>query len=136
MDIFKEIKVRNEALKINTYNQFWKHTSGSQSRLFLAFDSKKGKMKMAFLQAQVPQPKASSDYKKTTFEFDVKDIHPIDQMDMNKQTREMIFSTVTNNAMSLSKLQVTLANVPLQLKMEKVSTLSKDTKIKLWRNWR
>ena len=51
-------------------------------------------------------------------------------MDMNKQTREMIFSTVTNTTMSLSKLQVTLANVQLQLKMEKVSTLSKDTKIK------
>lgn len=48
-------------------------------------------MKMAFLQAQVPQPKVTSDYKKTTFEFDVKDIHPIDQMEMHKQTGEMIF---------------------------------------------
>lgn len=56
---------------------------------------------MAFLQAQVPQPQATSDYKKTTFEFDIKDIHPIDQMEMHKQTGEMIFSTVTNIAMSL-----------------------------------
>ncbi len=32
--------------------------------------------------------------------------------------------------MSLSKLQVTLANVQSQLKMEKVSSLAKDTRIK------
>ena len=49
MDVFKEIKVRNEALKINTYNQFWKQTSGAQSKLPSAFDSEKWKMKMTFL---------------------------------------------------------------------------------------
>lgn len=130
MDIFKEIKVRNEALNIDTYNQFWKQTSSSQSRLLSAFDLEKGKMQMAFLQAQVPQPKVALDYKKTTFEFDVKDIHPIDQMEINKQTREVIFSTITNTTMSLSKLQVTLANVQSQLEMEKVSALAKDTRIK------
>jgi len=43
---------------------------------------------------------------------------------------EMIFSTVTNIAMTLSKLQVTLENVQSQLKMEKFYTLAKDTKIK------
>ena len=80
MDIFKEIKLKNEALNINTYNQFWKQTSSAQSKLLLAFDSEKGKILMAFLQAQVPQPKGESDYKKTSLEFDIKDIHPIDQM--------------------------------------------------------
>jgi len=85
---------------------------------------------MAFLEAQVPQPKAVLHYKMTTFEFDVKDRHPIDQMEMHKQTGEMIFSTVTNTAMSLSRLQVPLANVQSQLKMEKVFALAKDTKIK------
>ena len=42
----------------------------------------------------------------------------------------MILSTITNNAMTLSKLQVTLANVQSQLNMEKVSALAKDTRIK------
>jgi len=84
MDVFKEIKVRNEALKINTYNQFWKQTSGAQSKLLSAFDSEEGKMQITFLQAQVPQPKGASDYKKTYFEFDIKDIHPIDQKEMHK----------------------------------------------------
>lgn len=49
MDIFKEIKIRNEALKINTYNQLWEKNSGAQIRLLSFFDSEKGKMKMAFL---------------------------------------------------------------------------------------
>ena len=87
-------------------------------------------MLIAFLQSQVPQPKGEVDYKKTYLEFDVRDIHPIDQMEMHKQTREMIFSTVTNTAMSLSKLQVTLANVRSQLNMEKDSSFSKGTRIK------
>ena len=51
-------------------------------------------------------------------------------MEMHKQTGLMISSTLTNTAMSLSKLQVTLANVQSQLKMEKVSSLAKDTRIK------
>ena len=51
-------------------------------------------------------------------------------MEMHKKTGEMIFSTVTNTAMSLSKMQVTLANVRSQLNMEKVSIFSKDTMIK------
>lgn len=130
MEIFKEIKVKNEALKINTYNQFQKQTSGAQCRLLSAFDLIKGKMQMEFLQAQVPQPKTASDYKNIVFEFDVKEIHPIDQMEMHKQTREMIFYTITNTTMNLSKLQVTLATVQSQPKMEKVSALAKDTRIK------
>lgn len=60
----------------------------------------------------------------------MKDIHPINQMEMHKQTEEMIFSIVTYTAMSLSKLQVTLANVKSKLKMEKVFALAKDTRIK------
>lgn len=46
-DIFEEIKVRNEAFKST-------HIINSGSRLLSAFDSEKGKMQMAFLQAQIP----------------------------------------------------------------------------------
>jgi hypothetical protein len=50
-------------------------------------------MQMAFLQAQVHHPKTTIDYKKTSFEFDVKEVHPVDQMDMHRQIGEIIFST-------------------------------------------
>lgn len=54
---------------------------------------------MEFLQAQVSFPKSPSYYKKTIFSFDANKIHPIDQMDMHRQPREMIFSTMTHTTM-------------------------------------
>lgn len=66
---------------------------------------------MAFLEVQIPHPKLAVDYKKTTFEFETKDIHPIDQMEMHKQIGEMMYSTLTNTTMTVSKLQVSLSNI-------------------------
>lgn len=85
---------------------------------------------MKFLQSQVPFPKTPSNYKKTIFSFDGKKIHPIDKIDMHRQFVEMIFSTMTNTALALSKLRTSLTNVKTQLKLEKISSLAKDTKIK------
>jgi len=51
-------------------------------------------------------------------------------MDMHKQIGEMIFSTLENTSMTAAKLQVSLNNVQSQLKLEKVSSLAKDNKIK------
>jgi len=65
------------------------------------FDTEHGRMQMAFLEAQTSQPKSTTEYKSTTFEFSTKDIHPIDQMEMHKQTGEMISSTLTNTSMSI-----------------------------------
>ena len=83
-EIFKELKLKNEVLKTNTYNQFWKQNSSSQSRLLSTFDTGKGRMQMAFLEALVPQPQGVGDYKKSSLEFNTKDIHPIDKMELHK----------------------------------------------------
>lgn len=85
---------------------------------------------MGFLQVQVPHPKTISDYKRETFEFDVKEVHADDQIDMHKKTREMIFSTLANTSLTAAKLQVSLNNVQYQLKLENISSLAKDNKIK------
>jgi hypothetical protein len=58
---------------------------------------------MAFLQVQVPHPKVISNYERSTFEFDVKEVNPSNQMDMHRQTGEMIFSTLTNTSMTAAK---------------------------------
>jgi DNA repair ATPase RecN len=47
-------------------------------------------MHMAFLQAQVPHPKEITDYKRSTLEFYAKQVHPADQMDLHRQTGEMV----------------------------------------------
>jgi hypothetical protein len=103
-DKYKQIKQRNELLNNNTYAQLSKKTSTSQHRLLSAFDTEKGRMQMEFLQAQVPHPKTIYDYKKIYFEFDVKEVHPVVQMDMHRKTWEMIFSTLKNTSLTASKL--------------------------------
>ena len=133
--VFSEIKRKNDELKLNTYIQFWKHSSSSQTKTLSLFDSEKGKMQMDFLQAQVPSPRTVAQYHKhTSFQFNVKDVNPIDQIEMHKQNGQMIASTLKNTAMSLSTMQVTLANIQSQLKLEKVSSLAKDTNIKSLEN--
>lgn len=85
---------------------------------------------MALLQAQVSQPKSTTDFKHTTFEFQEKDVHPLDQINMHRLARDMVYSTFTHTAITASKLQLTLNNVQSQLKLEKISSLDKDTRIK------
>jgi hypothetical protein len=124
------IKKKNEMLTNSTYAQLWKQTSTTPHRFLSSFDTYKGRMHMAFLQTHVPQPKTISDYKRSTFEFDAAEVHPADQMDLHRQTREIIFSTLANTSTTAAKLQVSLNNVQTQLKLEKVSSLAKYNKIK------
>jgi hypothetical protein len=105
------IKKMNQTLTSNTYTQFWKQTSTAQHRLLSAFDTEKGRMHMAFLQAQVPDPKVITDYKRVTFEFQTNDVHPADQMDLHRQTGEMVFSMLAHASITTSRLQVSLNNV-------------------------
>jgi hypothetical protein len=72
------IKKRNQSLTSSTYAQFQKQSSTTQHRLLSAFDTEKGKMHMAYLHALIPDPKVISDYRRTTFEFQAKDVHPAD----------------------------------------------------------
>ena len=85
---------------------------------------------MDFLQAQVPFPKSPSDYKMTIFSFDTNQIHPIDQMDMHRQSGKKKISTMTTRTMSLSMLRTALSNVQSQLKIENLYSLAKDNKLK------
>lgn len=87
-------------------------------------------MHVEFLEAQTTEPKTPAEYKKTSFEFDARSVHPIDQLEMHKKTGEIISSTLTNTYMNFFKMQVALSNVQSQLKMEMVSSQSKDNKIK------
>jgi hypothetical protein len=127
---YELIKKRNQTLTSSTCAQFWKKTLTMQHRLLSAFNTEKGKMHMEFLQAQVPDPKVITDYKRATFEFQMKDVHLDDQMDLHKQTGEMVFYTLAYASTSAAKLQVSLNNVQTQLKLEKISSFAKDNRIR------
>lgn len=43
----------------------------------------------------------------------------------------MIYSTLTSSAMAASKLQASLNNVHSQLKIERMSSIAKDTRIRM-----
>jgi hypothetical protein len=45
-----------------------------------------------------------TDYKRATFEFQTKDVHPANQMDLHKKTGEMVFYTLAYASTSVSKL--------------------------------
>ena len=85
---------------------------------------------MAFLEAQTTEPKTPVDYKQNSFEFDARSVHLIDQLEMHKKIGEMISYILTNNFMNLFKMQVARSNSQSQLNMERISSQSKDTKIK------
>jgi len=44
-----------------------------------------------------------------------KDIHPLDQIELHRKTREMIYSTLTGKAMMAQRLENSLNNKTAQL---------------------
>jgi hypothetical protein len=60
----------------------------------------------------------------------MKDVHPADQMDLHKQIGEMVFHTLVHASASTTKFQVSLNNAQTQLKLEKISSFTKDNRIK------
>lgn len=87
-------------------------------------------MQMTFMKPTAQQPMSISNYLKTDFELLAKDIHPIDQIELHKQTREMVYSTLTSKAIVAHQLQNSLNNISTQFQLEKASSQAKDTRVK------
>ena len=67
---YKQIKQKNEEIKIEIYSQLLKQKPGNQNRLLSAFDYSSNKMIMSFLQPTTSTPKTTADYKKVDLEVD------------------------------------------------------------------
>ena len=115
---------------MQVYNQYLKMAPQNQEILMLAFDIQQGKMLMSHFKPKVQQPQIAVDYIRTNFEVLAKDIHPLDQIELHKQTGEMIYSTLTDKAMVAHELQDSLNNTNTQLQIEKSSSQAKDNRIK------
>ena len=87
-------------------------------------------MMMSFLQPTTSAPKIVLEYKKVDLEVDTENIHELDQIQFQRQTFEMLYSTVATKAMSSNKLQNTILNMQYQMKMDKASLYAKDLRIK------
>ena len=128
MERYKEIKARNERLKSQTYAQYLKMTPTNQTRLMLAFDVKEVNMQMTFIKPTTQQSRTTIDFKRTDFEVLARDIHPIDQIELHKQTGEIIYSTLIGKAIATHQLNNSLNNMSDQFQLEKASSHAKDTR--------
>lgn len=127
---FEEIKAKNHPLRLQPYDQFLKMTPTNQQRLMFTYDIKQGKIILSHFKPKVQQPQSVANYIRTNLEALAKNIHPMDQIELHKQTGEMVYSTLADKAMLGHKLQNSLNNTSAQLDLEKASSLAKDNIIK------
>lgn len=80
-----------------------------------SYDIKEGKMVMSFFKPRVQQPQSAAYYLKTNFEVMEKNIHPLNQIELHKQTGEMVHSTLKSKAMITQRLENSLNNTTAQL---------------------
>ena len=59
-----------------------------------------------------------------------KDIHPMDQIELHKQTGEMVYATLADRATLAHELKESLKNINIQLDLERMSSTTKDNGIK------
>ena len=69
-----------------------------------SYDIKEGKSIMSYFKPKVQQPQSAADYIRTNLEVFAKDIHPIHQIELHKQTGEMVYSTLADKEMMAHKL--------------------------------
>ena len=87
-------------------------------------------MTMSHFTPTVQQPQTAADYIRTNLEVLSKDIHPMDQIELHKQTGEMVYATLADKTLVNYRLQNSLNNTAAQLELEKASSHAKDNKIK------
>ena len=73
-------------VRFQLYNHLLKMAPTNQQRLMSAYDIAEGKMTMSHFMPAMLQPQLAVDYIRTNLEVFAKDIHPMDQIELHKQT--------------------------------------------------
>lgn len=127
---FIDIMKRNEPIRIQLYNHLLKMAPTNQQRLMAAYDVQEGKMIMSHFMPTVMQPQSAADYIRTNLEVLAKDIHPMDQIELHKQTSEMVYASLADKTLVNYRLENSLNNTTAQLELERASSQEKDNRIK------
>ena len=107
---FIDIKTRNEPVRLQLYNHLLKMAPTNQQRLMSAYDVQEGKMIMSHFMPIVLRPQSAADYIRTNLEILSKDIHPMDQIELHKQTGQMVYATLADKTLVNYRLQNSLNN--------------------------
>jgi len=94
------------------------------------YDIQEEKIIFSHFKLEGPQPKTAADFIKTRVEVLAKDIHPMDQIELHKQTGEMVYATLVEKATLAHELKESLKNTNTQLDFERMSSKAKDNRIK------
>lgn len=129
-DFFKQIKSQNDLLRVEVYKQFLNATPAQKERLMFVYDIQEEKMILIHFKPIVSHLKSAADYVKTRVEVLAKDIHPMDQNELHKETGEMVYATLVERATLAHELKESLKNTNTQLDFERMSSLAKDNRIK------
>jgi len=127
---FIDIKRRSDPIKIQLYNHLLKMAPSNQQRLMSAFDVSEGNMIMSHFTPTTLQPQSSSDYLRTNLEIMAKDIHPMDKIELHKQTGEMVYASLEDKTLDNYRLENSLNNTASQLELERASSQAKDNRIR------
>lgn len=119
---FIDIKKRNEPLRHQIYNHLLKMAPTNQQRLMSAYDIQEQKMTLSHFKPTMQQPQTAVDYIRTNLEIFARDIHPLDQIELHRQTGEMLYSTLADKTLLAHQLQNSLHNTAAQLELEKASS--------------
>ena len=119
---FTNIKARNEPMRFQLYNKLLRMAPTNQQRLMAAYDIQEGKMTLSHFIPTTQQPQSTTHYIKTNLEVLSRDIHPMDQIELHKQTGETVYSTLADKTLLAHRLQNSLHNTSAQLELEKASS--------------
>lgn len=108
--VFTDIKARNEPVRYQLYNQLLRMAPTNQQRLMAAYDIQEGKMTLSQFRPIMQQPQSAADYIRTNLEVLSKDIHPMDQIELHKQTGEMVYSTLADKTLMAHRFHNSLHN--------------------------
>ena len=127
---FIDIKRRSDPIKVQLYNHLLNMAPSNQQRLMSAFDVSEGKLTMSHFMPTALQPQSTADYLRTNLEVLAKDIHPMDKIELHKQTGEMVYASLADKTLENYKLTSSLNATASQLELERASSQAKDNRIR------
>lgn len=127
---FIDIKRRSDPIKVQLYNHLLNMAPSNQQRLMSAFDVSEGKLTMSHFMPTALKPQSSADYLRTNLEVLAKDIHPMDKIELHKQTGEMVYASLADKTLDNYKLTSSLNATASQLELERAPSQAKDNRIK------
>jgi hypothetical protein len=92
------------------------------------YDIQEEKMILSHFKPKGRSLRSAADFVKTRVEVLAKDIHPMDQIELHKQTGEMVYATLVERATMAHELKESLKNTNTQLDFERMSSMAKDNK--------